>query len=59
MAKVSSEALREVQEALQRYEQTVEALPFRLSSKNTNPLHARHFVRWLADKFEPGKKVFP
>ena len=57
MAKVSLEALREVQEALRQYEQTVEASPLRLSSKNTYLLHARQFVRWLGDEFEPGETV--
>ena len=57
MAKVSPTTLSEVQEALRRYEQTVEASPLRLSSKNTYLLHARQFVRWLAGEFEPGATV--
>ena len=57
MPKVSSLTLQEVQEALRRYEETVEASPLRLSSKNTYLLHARQFVRWLADDFEPGETV--
>lgn len=57
MPKVSSLSLEEVREALRRYEQTIEASPLRLSSKNTYLLHARQFVRWLADEFEPGETV--
>ena len=57
MPKVSSLTLQEVQEALRRYEETVEASSLRLSSKNTYLLHARQFVRWLADDFEPGETV--
>ena len=57
MPKVSSLTLKEVQEALRRYEETVEESPLRLSSKNTYLLHARQFVRWLADDFEPGETV--
>ena len=57
MPKLSLRSLEEVQEALRQYEQTVEASPLRLSSKNTYLLHARQFVRWLADDFEPGETV--
>ena len=57
MPKVSLMTLQEVQEAFRRYEQTVEVSPLRLSAKNTYLLHARQFVRWLDDDFEPGATV--
>ena len=57
MAKVSREVLEAVQDALQRYEREVEATGMTGQSKSTYLLHARHFVRWLDDDFEPGVQL--
>ena len=54
MPKVDQATLRRVQEALYQYESEVEAAPLRDSTKRTYLLHARNFVRWLDDGFEPG-----
>ncbi len=54
MAKISPAALSEVQEALGRYTEVVEATEMTPSSKKTYLLHAEQFLRWLADNFEPG-----
>ena len=54
MPKINHDALRQVQEALDRYEKEVDATSLARSSKNTYLLHAWHFVRWLNDDFEPG-----
>ena len=54
MPKVSPEILKAVQDALDRYEREVEDTPLATSAQNTYLLHARHFVRWLDDDFEPG-----
>ena len=54
MPKVSPEILKAVQDALDRYEREVEDTPLTTSAKNTYLLHARNFVRWLEDDFEPG-----
>ena len=57
MAKVSQEVLAAVQTALQRYELEVEATGLTAQSKATYLLHARNFVRWLDDGFEPKEQV--
>ncbi len=57
MPKVSPTTLREVREALRRYERIVAASPMRESTKKTYLLHSNNFVRWLADDFEPGASV--
>jgi hypothetical protein len=57
MPKVSLEALREVQQALERYEAEVEATNLTEDSKQTYLGHTRHFVRWLNDDFIPGEKT--
>ena len=54
MPKISGDALRQVKEALDRYEKEVGATSLAPSSKKTYLLHAWHFVRWLNDDFEPG-----
>ena len=54
MPKVSHAALNEVRDALERYKEVVEATEMTPKSKNTYLLHAEHFVRWLADDFQPG-----
>ena len=54
MPKVSPEILKAVKDALDSYEKEVERTPLTASAKNTYLLHARNFVRWLDDDFEPG-----
>ena len=54
MPRISQVALREAQEALRRYEEVVEATDMTRNTKDTYLLHARNFVRWLADDFTPG-----
>lgn len=54
MSKISREALQQVQAALDRYRDEVEATLLRPSSKWTYIQHAEHFVRWLNNDFEPG-----
>ena len=57
MPKVSVEVLNEVKDALRRYEAEVEDSLLRRSTKDTYLLHARHFVRWLDNDFEPGASL--
>ncbi len=57
MAKISPEALREVQRALEEYEAEVQATNLTEDSKKTYLGHTRHFVRWLNDDFSPGEKT--
>ena len=54
MPKVKADTLQAVQDALERYELEVSETLLTPSAKRTYLLHARHFVRWLADDFEPG-----
>ncbi len=55
MPKVNILALRQVQEAYELYEEEVEATGMTIQSKATYLLHAKQFVRWLNDDFEPGR----
>ena len=57
MPKIGQAALREVQDALERYKEVVEATEMTPTSKNTYLLHAEQFVRWLSDDFAPGIRV--
>lgn len=54
MPKISREALREVEEALRRWELEVKASGVRAKTAKTYILHPTNFVRWLKDDFEPG-----
>lgn len=54
MPKVSIEAIRQVEAALDQYEEQVETTNLKPSSKWTYILHARQCVRWLNADFEPG-----
>jgi hypothetical protein len=51
---VRDETLRDVEQALRRYEQEVAAAGLKPSSAHTYILHARSFVRWLKGDFTPG-----
>jgi hypothetical protein len=55
--KISREALDEVERAFERYEREVSATRLMDNAKNTYLLHARNFVRWLNDDFEPGARL--
>ena len=57
MAKVSPEALREVQAAFEQYSKEVDESNLVPTSKPTYRDHAWQFVRWLDDDFEPGTHV--
>jgi hypothetical protein len=53
--RVSAEALKEVEFALDQYIQEVWKHPKLADlSKKTYERHAKTFVRWLKDDFEPG-----
>ena len=54
MPKISQPSLREVQEALEKYREVVDATRMTPSTKRTYLLHAENFVRWLSDDFNPG-----
>ena len=54
MPKIGGESLYQVQAALEKYEEAVNATAMTVESKKTYLLHARNFVRWLDDDFEPG-----
>lgn len=54
MPKLDRDVMRLVQDALGSYEEEVEVTECTRSTKNTYLLHARQFVRWLNDDFEPG-----
>ncbi len=54
MSKVSNEIMQEIWRMLEKYERTVENSPLKPSAKDTYLGHARQFVRWVADEFEPG-----
>ena len=57
MAKISQDALIQVQAELENYITEVKASKLTQSSKDTYLLHAEHFVRWLDDDFVPGGQV--
>ena len=55
MPKVSEETLRQVEAAMNQYEQVVTISALKPHTKRTYMLHSRNFVRWLGDTFEPGE----
>lgn len=57
-AKISLNALAEVRRALEQYERAIEKTRLKESTKQTYLVHAKDFVRWLADDFEPGSRVW-
>ena len=54
---INDEALRLVKNALDQYETEVESTNCTEKTKRTYILHARNFVRWLDDNFEPGSTI--
>ena len=57
MARIGEDALRQVLDALEDYENIVNNTPLAPTSKSTYLLHANHFVRWLQDDFDPGASL--
>ena len=59
MTRISSFALREIQNALKAYEKEVNDPEIKLTShtRETYLRHAEHFVRWLACDFKPGERA--
>ena len=54
MPKISNSCLKQVKDALEQYGQEIEATELQESTKRTYLLHAKNFVRWLDNDFEPG-----
>jgi len=57
VARISSSALKEVQDALKAYEAEVNETNLASTTRATYLLHADHFVRWLAYDFTPGERA--
>ena len=57
MPKLTPAAMIVVKAALEKYIEEVEAAPLRSATIQTYCHHARQFVRWLDDDFEPGASV--
>ncbi len=57
MQRISRPCLKQVRDALEMYEEEVEATELMPSTKQTYLQHAKNFVRWLEDDFEPGANV--
>ena len=56
MAKISPEALREVEDALKTYIDEVIEADLTDSTKDTYAYHSSNFVRWLSGDFTPGSR---
>lgn len=54
--KISAEALREVEAALNLYLDEVIAADLTDHSKDVYTYHSRNFVRWLTGEFTPGSR---
>ena len=54
MPKITQSALAEVRQALKEYDEEVNNTKLSLESKVAYVAHAKQFVRWLEDDFEPG-----
>ena len=57
MAKISPDALTQVQAALENYIIEVNASELAQSTKDTYIPQAKQFVRWLDDDFVPGGQL--
>lgn len=55
--KVSFEALREVERALEAYKEEVSRAGLAEKTVWTYTRHAETFVRWLKDDFTPGERT--
>lgn len=56
VAKISAEALHEVEAALKGYIDEVFATDLAELTKDTYTTHSRNFVRWLRGDFTPGSR---
>ena len=54
MPRITDDALRQVQDALEMYEAEVRASAIAEASKKIYTLYPRMFVRWLDYDYEPG-----
>ncbi|MDE2765163.1 MAG: hypothetical protein OXI25_01860 [Chloroflexota bacterium] len=57
MAKISQDALRQVQAALENYRVEVNSKKLTSKTKKTYLLYVQFFVRWLDDDFVPGSRT--
>ena len=57
MPKFNNRLLQQIRDEFCRYGEEVETTDLKPSTKKTYILHARNFVRWLDDDFEPGSNV--
>ena len=53
--RVSDECLREVRQALERYQEALLASPLKLSTTSMRYQGARRFVDWLTNQYRPGQ----
>jgi hypothetical protein len=54
--RVTPACYKEIEAALHKYRQDIEATNLTRTTKNTYLLHSENFVRWLEGKFEPGSR---
>ena len=54
MQRIPADAMREVEWAIQCYEEEVSAAGLSLSVEDAHIRYARRFVRWLKGEFTPG-----
>ena len=57
MPKLNNRLLQQIRDAFCSYEEEVETTDLKQLTKKTYIVHARNFVRWLHDDFEPGSKL--
>lgn len=57
MPRISTKALEEIQEALEKYHNVCEAKLGTTNSKKTYYDYAKRFVRWLNGEFAPGEML--
>jgi len=54
MPKISAQALKEVQQALEQYKKEILAVGYAQNTEKTRISQSDAFVRWLNDEFTPG-----
>ena len=57
MAKISQQALQQIEQALEQYVEEVKEAGLALNTETTYLLHSNNFVRWLKDDFSPGDRL--
>jgi hypothetical protein len=57
MLQIRADSLRDVEDALARYEAEVQSSHLAPTTKRTYVQHAASFVAWLKGEFEPGSRV--